>query len=29
MAYDLEELIPVVAGLAEKYTGVESTSITY
>ena len=29
MAYDLEELIPVVAMLAEKYTGFESTSITY
>ena len=29
MNYDMEELIPIVAKLAEKYTGFESTSITY
>lgn len=29
MNYEMEELIPIVAKLAEKYTGFESTSITY
>ncbi len=29
MRYDMEELIPVVARLAERYTGYESTSVTY
>lgn len=27
--YEMEELIPVVAGLAEKYTGYEHSSVTY
>ncbi len=27
--YEMEELIPIVAKLAEKYTGYESTSVTY
>ncbi len=27
--YQMEELIPIVAGLAEKYTSKESTSVTY
>lgn len=29
MDYELEELIPIVAELAQKYTGIDSTSITY
>ena len=29
MNYEMEELVPVVRKLAEKYTGYESTSITY
>lgn len=29
MDYSMEELIPIVAGLAEKYTAHESTSVTY
>ena len=29
MEYELEELFPVVAELARKYTSGESTSITY
>lgn len=29
MKYEMEELVPVVGKLAEKYTGNESTSITY
>ncbi len=29
MEYSMEELIPIVAGLAEKYTAHESTSVTY
>lgn len=29
MQYELEELVPIVAKLAEKYTSKESTSITY
>lgn len=29
MNYEMEELIPIVAELAEKYTGYESTSVTY
>ncbi|MGN1147209.1 MAG: DUF6179 domain-containing protein, partial [Lachnospiraceae bacterium] len=29
MNYSMEELVPIVAGLAEKLTGKESTSITY
>ena len=29
MDYTMEELIPVVAGLAGKFTSKESTSITY
>ena len=29
MSYDMEELIPIVAELAGKYTGYESTSVTY
>lgn len=29
MDYELEELLPVVAGLAKEYTGAESTSVTY
>lgn len=29
MEYSMEELLPIVAGLAEKYTANESTSITY
>lgn len=29
MDYKMEELVPIVAGLAEKYTANESTSITY
>ena len=29
MQYEMEELIPIVAGLAEKYTGKESSSVTY
>ncbi|MFT4006898.1 MAG: DUF6179 domain-containing protein, partial [Lacrimispora sp.] len=29
MNIEMEELIPVVAELADKYTGKESTSITY
>ena len=29
MQYKTEELIPIVAKLAEKYTAKESTSITY
>lgn len=27
--YDMEELLPIVGKLAEKYTGIDSTSITY
>lgn len=27
--YELEELVPIVAKLAEKYTGIDSSSITY
>ena len=27
--YEMEELVPVVSGLAERYTGGESTSVTY
>ena len=29
MGYEMEELIPIVAELAERYTGYESTSVTY
>ena len=29
MNYEMEELVPIVGKLAEKYTGYESTSITY
>ena len=29
MDYKMEELLPVVSELAQKYTGYESTSITY
>lgn len=29
MDYEMEELIPIVGRLAQKYTGLESTSITY
>lgn len=29
MNYEMEELLPVVAELANEYTGSESTSITY
>lgn len=29
MKYKMEELLPLVARLAEKYTGFESTSVTY
>ena len=29
MKYDMEELLPITAWLAEKYTGNDSTSITY
>lgn len=29
MGYEMEELVPIVAELTEKYTGKESTSITY
>lgn len=29
MVYEMEELVPIVAMLSEKYTGNESTSITY
>ena len=29
MDYEMEELVPVVRKLAEKYTGHESTSVTY
>ena len=29
MNYEMEELLPVVAELANKYTGSESTSVTY
>lgn len=29
MKYEIEELVPIVAELAKKYTGYESTSITY
>ena len=27
--YEMQELVPIVAKLAEQYTGFESTSITY
>ena len=27
--YEMEELVPIVAKLAEQYTGHESTSVTY
>lgn len=29
MSFETEELMPIVAELADKYTGKESTSITY
>lgn len=29
MDYEMEELVPIVGKLAEKYTSHESTSITY
>ena len=29
MEYEIEELVPIVATLAEKYTSKESSSITY
>ncbi len=29
MDYKIEELVPIVGRLAEKYTGFESTSVTY
>ena len=29
MRYEMEELIPIVAELTERYTGYESTSVTY
>lgn len=29
MGYEIEELVPIVGKLAEKYTSKESTSITY
>ena len=29
MTYKMEELLPVVGKLAEKYTSFESTSVTY
>lgn len=29
MDYQMEELLPIVSELAQKYTGYESTSITY
>ena len=29
MKYELEELVPIVGKLAEKYTANESTSMTY
>ena len=29
MQYEMEELVPIVAKLAEKYTGKESSSVTY
>lgn len=29
MDYEMEELLPIVATLAEKYTGGESSSISY
>ena len=29
MDYEMEELVPIVGKLAEKYTAHESTSITY
>lgn len=29
MKYEMEELVPIVAGLAEKYTGKDSSSVTY
>lgn len=29
MNYEMEELMPVVSGLAEKYNAFESTSMTY
>ena len=29
MKYEMEELVPIVAGLADQYTSKESTSISY
>ena len=29
MDYKMEELLPIVSELAQKYTGYESTSVTY
>ena len=29
MSFDMEELLPIVAQLAEQYTGYESTSVSY
>ena len=29
MNYELEELLPIVGRLAERYTGTDSTSVSY